>query len=407
MHSFFNKLGRTVYEQWKRANFSLPAFPSISQEALHSQPPSESVDLKDLIKQFLLDDEQPFQTGSGFGQPELVVYDNPRFYIQVLFWLEGTTDIHQHKFSGAFHVMEGSSIHSRFEFRNAESVSAHMRVGELVVTETELLETGSTAQIISGREHIHSLFHLDTPSVSIVIRTHTDPGTGPQFTYLPPHLAIDPFHDDALTRRRKQLLDVLERTNDAAYPDLVMEMIEQLDFERGFFILQNAGDHLKSWGLWDDALDRFKGKHGRLALLAGPTLDGITRRDAIVALRHSVTDADHRFFLALLLNVPSQAAILDLVAERFEEPVITVMRWLEELSDDSDAPASILDAQFPLELSAPEDQHLKLMLETARCLLPGDSRPKKKRSSASPISERQMKAIADALRNSSLRALFS
>jgi hypothetical protein len=63
-----------------------------------------------------------------------------------------------------------------------------------------------------------------------VIRTHTDPGTGPQFTYLPPHLAVDPFYHDALTNRRNQLLDVLEKTNDPTYPELVLEMIGDLDF---------------------------------------------------------------------------------------------------------------------------------------------------------------------------------
>jgi hypothetical protein len=83
-------------------------------------------------------------------------------------------------------------------------------------------------------------FHLDTPSATVVVRTQTDPGTGPQFTYLPPHLAIDPIQDDALTMRRKQLLDVLEKTGDPAYPELLSAILAELDFERGFFILQNS-----------------------------------------------------------------------------------------------------------------------------------------------------------------------
>ena len=239
MDQFFTELGRTVLARWKAQNFSLGRFPEIARDALEERPPAKHVNLASLIKEFLLDDEQPFQTQSGFGQPELVVHDDPRFYIQILFWLEGTTDIHQHKFSGAFHVLEGSSIHSHFAFENPEPISAHLRVGQLRMTDTRLLETGSTVPIVSGSGCIHSLFHLDTPSVSVVVRTHTDPGTGPQFTYLPPHLAVDPFHHDALTARRKQLLDVLEQMEDPTYPALVMEMIEGLDFERGFFILQN------------------------------------------------------------------------------------------------------------------------------------------------------------------------
>ena len=107
MNAFFTELGRTVQARWKARNFSLAAFPEIACAALEARPPAEHVDVAALIRDFLLEDEQPFQTQSSFGEPELVVFDDPRFYIQILFWLEGTTEIHQHQFSGAFHVLEG------------------------------------------------------------------------------------------------------------------------------------------------------------------------------------------------------------------------------------------------------------------------------------------------------------
>ncbi len=107
MDQFFHDLGRTVLARWKAQNFSLGGFPEIARSVLEERPPAVQVGVPALVKEFLLNDDQPFQTGSGFGQPELVVYDDPRFYIQILFWLAGTTDIHQHKFSGAFHVLQG------------------------------------------------------------------------------------------------------------------------------------------------------------------------------------------------------------------------------------------------------------------------------------------------------------
>ena len=106
-------------------------------------------------------------------------------------------------------MLEGSSLHSLFEFEDARSVTSRFRIGNLRWRETHLLETGATIPIVSGPTCIHSLFHLETPSVSVVIRTHSDPDCGPQFTYLPPHLAVDPVHHDGLTLRRKQLLDLL------------------------------------------------------------------------------------------------------------------------------------------------------------------------------------------------------
>ncbi|MFZ4774312.1 MAG: hypothetical protein ACOYM3_03050 [Terrimicrobiaceae bacterium] len=376
MNSYFAELGRTVLERWKQEDFSLAAFPALAQCALEERPPAEHVDLGGLVRDFLLEDDQPFQTASGFGQPELIVYDNPRFYIQVLFWLDGTTDIHQHEFSGAFHVLAGSSIHSQFAFENVRPITAHFQVGDLQRTETCLLETGRTVPIVSGRGCIHALFHLDSPSVTVVVRTHSDPGTGPQFTYLPPHVAVDPVHNDALTMRRKQLLDVLERTGDPEYPELVLAMVADLDFERGFFILQNAIGHLRQIGAWDDVWNLFSKKHEALASFVPPTLDEIIRRDGLSALRGSIEDIEHRFLLALLLNVPDRNGILEMVARRHPgDPLATILRWVDELGDSTDAGMGILDAAFPEELDVVEEERGEVFLAALRQFVTGGKLP--------------------------------
>jgi hypothetical protein len=329
-------------------DFSLAAFPGLAQAALEETPPAKRVDLTALTRAFLRDDEQPFQTASGFGQPELVVFDDPRFYIQLLFWLDGTTQIHQHEFSGAFHVLQGSSLHAEFAFANVRPVTAHFRLGDLQLTGIELLETGRTVPITSGAGSIHSLFHLETPSVTVVVRTHSDPGTGPQFTYLPPHVAVDPFFSDALTTRRLQLLDVLDRTGAEDYGEVVRGMVAALDYERGFFTLQNCLGALRERGEWEETWNVFAKKHGALAAYAAPTLEEIVWRDRLVHLRSSIEDADHRFFLALLLNVAQTSDLLRLVAGRFPgDPVTTVLGWAEELSESSDAGTWILDAEYP------------------------------------------------------------
>ena len=396
MDAFFVDLGRRVRERWQAVDFSLAAFPGLAQAALEENPPATQVDLKALTRSFLREDEQPFQTASGFGQPELVVFDDPRFYIQILFWLDGTTQIHQHEFSGAFHVLEGSSLHAEFAFANVRPVTAHFRLGDLQLTGTELLETGRTVPITSGSASIHSLFHLETPSVTVVVRTHSDPGTGPQFTYLPPHVAVDPFFSDALTTRRLQLLDVLDRTGAEDYAEVVRAMVASLDYERGFFTLQNCLVALQERGEWEETWDVFAKKHGPLAAYAAPTLEEIVWRDRLVNLRGSIEDADHRFFLALLLNVPRASDILPLVAARYAgDPVTTVLARAEELSESSEAGTWILDAEYPAgEEEAGSEAPLDRFLGTlARCL--------KGETKATDAARRE------ALAQSSLRALVA
>lgn len=375
MDAFFDGLGRTVLERWKRENFSLAKFPKIASAALDERSPAGHVGLSAFVRDFLLSDEQPFQTDSDFGEPEIVVYGHPRFYIQVLFWMDGTTAIHQHEFSGAFHVMQGSSIHAHYEFDNARPVTPYLRVGDVRTKKIELLEAGRTVPIVSGRRTIHSLFHLDSPSVTVVVRTQNDPGTGPQFNYLPPHIAVDPLHSDLLTTRRRQLLDVLEQGEDAGYAELVMEMIADLDFERGFYVLQHCAGYLRRLDEWGAAVAAFERRHGTLAAGVGATLVEEGRRNVIKGLRSTVTEPGHRFFLALLMNAPTRADLLALVARRFpdEAAVAIVLRWVEELTDVSDDGVTILDASFPEVLEVDPEAKPVLFLAAFRHFTDGDS----------------------------------
>ena len=376
MDAFFNELGRTVLGRWKGENFSLEKFPDIARAALDERPPAGHVDLAAFVRDFLLDDEQPFQTDSDFGEPEVVAYSHPRFYVQLLFWTDGTTAIHQHEFSGAFHVMHGSSIHAVYEFENARPVTPYLRVGDLRMKGIELLETGRTVPIVSGPGTIHSLFHLDSPSVTVVVRTQHDPGTGPQFNYLPPHVAVDPHFSDRLTARRKQLLDVLERVGDAGYAGLVAEMVDDLDFERGFSVLYHCMGYLQQLGQWEPVLRAFEKKHGAAAAGVAATLKEDARRGVIKGLRGSVTEPEHRFFLALLMNAPTREDLLALVAQRFpgEEPVAVVLRWAEELTDVSDEGVTVLDAWFPESLAVESEARPGLFLSAFRYFLKRDKK---------------------------------
>ena len=400
MNSYFEKLGRTVLERWRKQNFSLEAFPELARIAIDEAPPSKNVGLEEMIHEFLVNDEQPFQSQSGFGQPELVAFNDPRFYIQILFWMEGTTEIHQHEFSGAFHVMQGSSVHSEFDFVGAQSVTPHLRIGDLRMKQIELLESGRTVPITSGQECIHSLFHLDTPSVTVVVRTHHDPGTGPQYNYLPPHIAIDPIHTDALTMRRKQLLDVLETLDHPSYATRVREMVGSLDFERGFNTLLHAMDRLQVLDEWEPVLATFQKRHGELAKGVRETLAESLRRDSISQMRYHIENPEHRFFLALLMNVQNRSDIHALITERFPDhsPIEMILGWAEELIEPADFGITILDAAFPESLGVAIEAQFELLMEALKHALEGDSASEK-------VTAVQPEILA-ALTSSCLRPLF-
>ena len=187
---------------------------------------------------------------------------------------------------------------------------------------------------------------------------------------------------------------MLEQTGDPAYPRLVGAMITALDFERGFFILQNGMGHLRNIGAWETLWRAFAKKHGALARAAGPTLDEIIRRDGIVALRASIGEVGHRFFLALLLNIPSRRQILAMVERRYPgDPLATILGWAEEFVDTSNDGPCILDAMFPASLEIAEDEQPGVMLSALRYFIKGGALPDQ-------LQELSAKAVA------SLRATF-
>jgi hypothetical protein len=195
---FFQDLGALVEQRWRDQSYSEERFPEIAAAALAETEPSKHVDPWDVIRWVYSTTSLPQQRDveGRFGNPPVTLYDGARFYIDVYYWLDGTTSIHQHSFCGAFHVLMGSSILSCYDFVEKQKINAHFSTGTMVLNKVELLEQGAVQQILTGKAYIHSLFHLDRPSASVVIRTHQSPSGLPQYNYVKPYFAIDPFYKD-------------------------------------------------------------------------------------------------------------------------------------------------------------------------------------------------------------------
>ncbi len=58
---------------------------------------------------------------------------------------------------------------------------------------------------------------------------------------------------------------------------------------------------------WEAAIKAFEKKHRALAAGVAETLQEEVRRNVIKDLRGTITEPEHRFFLALLMNAPSRS----------------------------------------------------------------------------------------------------
>lgn len=79
---------------------------------------------------------------SGFGEPPLVVYEEPRFYAEVLFWFYGRTSIHGHGFYRAHQVLSEYWIEAQFAYHRDQELVPGIQWGELEPNALRLITPG-------------------------------------------------------------------------------------------------------------------------------------------------------------------------------------------------------------------------------------------------------------------------
>jgi hypothetical protein len=344
----FTKLGAQVEILWRDKNYDETVFPEIAAEALRAANLPAQVSAWEVIewtmKQTVLPEQRDLP--GNFGDPPITLYNSPRFHIDVYFWLEGTTAIHQHAFCGAFQVLMGSSIHSWYEFERSESVNTFTEIGNMNLKLCELLSVGDVQPINAGRQYIHGLFHLEQPSATIVVRTHKSPMFLPQFSYYKPHLAIDPFFEEANTTKKMQCVTAMIRAKFPKTDEFIADWLKVADFQTTFQILSTLRSYLRSnqvdqlfnlaapQNRFDAFMEIVRERHGERANVFPKIFEHEDRLNEILRRRSFVTDPEHRFFLALLLNVDGRERIFSLIKERFpeSEPLDKVLDWTYDLA---------------------------------------------------------------------------
>jgi len=133
MASSFEQLGARIEAGWFEANYRESSFSDICVRALEEMSPPNTMGADAILAWAFARRRLPRQVDidSDFGEPALTVFDGERFHISVYFWMDGTTDIHEHCFSGAFQVLEGASLHTTFSFEPKETWSDHLLLGEV------------------------------------------------------------------------------------------------------------------------------------------------------------------------------------------------------------------------------------------------------------------------------------
>lgn len=340
-------LGRLIEARFRGVDYDEHRFPALAGEAIAQSGIPGRVDPWEVLRAFHQAEPMPEQRDveARFSDLPVTLYNGHGFYIDAYFWLDGTTEIHQHSFAGAFQVWSGSSLHSRYTFAREREINPHFLIGRLALENVEILEQGAIRPIVPGQTSIHSLFHLDRPSITLTVRTHHTPTAAPQYAYLKPSLAVNPFYRDAALSRKTQTLSLLLKMRHPEADLRIRELLADADFATTFRLLEAASHFLSEGGLRQalglaanhdgmaGLMDAARRRHGHLVDLVGPVIEERRRQTEIAQRRAAITGEDHRFFLALLLNVGERGRLLELVSARYagSDPIETLVDWVEEL----------------------------------------------------------------------------
>jgi hypothetical protein len=344
----FSELGDKIEAAWCDADFSEEKFPSIAAEFLRNEGMPSKVTAWEVLEWGLRQIQMPRQMDvhASFGDPPITLYTAPKFHIDVYFWFDGTTSIHQHGFCGAFQVLHGSSIHSWYDFELKEKINVFTEIGDIRLKTCELLDTGAVQEIWPGRRYIHGLFHLDSPSATICVRTTKSPLSPPQFNYHKPSLATDPFFEDETLTKKIQMMSAMLRAKRTDADEHIKLLLAGSDFQSTFSILSflkraihsDRIDQLFALTTPTDRFNKFmdvaRMRHGDKADVFTGVFAHNDKLNEIVRRRGFVTDPEHRFFFALLLNVEGKERIFALIKQRYPdvEPHEKILDWVFDLS---------------------------------------------------------------------------
>lgn len=215
---YFRRVGDSLERRLASVAAPERRLAEFATEALAAESPDEKIDAEYMVNWIVQQRTLPKQVNFSydFGEPPLTVYDSEHFYMEVLFWFPSRTAIHGHGFHGAFRVLAGHSLQTRYRFDAEETPCRGLQLGRLTLSGLDVLDPGSVFTIEPREGLLHSVLHLGRPSLTLVVRSRQIPDSD-QYTYFRNGLAYMHFLDKQRLRRQLDVIDVLRRSDSPRY----------------------------------------------------------------------------------------------------------------------------------------------------------------------------------------------
>ncbi len=312
----FRRVGERIDAEWRAKGRSRASFAELCVRLLADSDLASSLSFESVMDAAILGGQLPKQADplKEFAEPPITMFDGGDFVIDVNCWVGDTPSIHNHGFVGAFQVLHGQSVHTRFEFLPGEQRAPYFTLGDLRVTNSELLRVGDIREVLDGDRLIHTLVHVDAPSATIVVRTpprHRGPEPK-SLLFLRPGLACDGRFVDRREplRRAMDCLEVYSRCERLdEYRKRVGALARQGTVDFAHAVLRKAQVHLwKHWNTFSQLLNDLSPRSDGLTPLLEAALQSEREHIRWAIRRAAVLDVDARFVCAILMH-PTEATV--------------------------------------------------------------------------------------------------
>ena len=232
-----------IDELWAAKDYALESFPDIVLSTTEGVDLTPFGAIEDIMTLFADPGIANLQALSSFSDLYVKLYDNGRFWVEILNWWGSDINIHDHDFSGVQFQLRGRSWNVDYLFDEIEAVG-EMRLGDVSIADAQIWSEGDRSVVLPGRQYLHNVCHLDVPTVSLLIRTHPQPSFGPQWNYFPPGVAANYGIADVVFRKRVKALRLLAKGDRQIFLDAFRSYRADLTLEQLIFTLVKMIDIL-------------------------------------------------------------------------------------------------------------------------------------------------------------------
>ncbi|MFI6309873.1 hypothetical protein ACIBEK_07025 [Nocardia fusca] len=222
------EVAAAISEEWHGFDRDIEVFPAVV--ARHTVQ-LDLTPFNTLAKQqqLLFDsDVRELQTTSSFSDAYFKLYDDGHLWVEVLNWWGSDINIHDHNFSGVQFQLDGKSIDVKYKY-SADVTVDGLEFGGIAPGAVRLWEPGSTSVVLPGDAEPHIVYHLDEPTVSLLIRTHPRPEYSTQHNYFPPGCRADYTVVDNGFRTNLKILRLLDRAQPDDFRECFIRTISRQD----------------------------------------------------------------------------------------------------------------------------------------------------------------------------------